>query len=1031
MMVQNVNIMRKNSVKIAIKNILIFLFFLTIIHLLQTSVLASCTTQCNNSSNPPGYPWDCGQTTDSGTCGSAPYQKYTFCQNKCDSADCPGATCGSCATWSCATCPDCEHCDDCATCLDCDHCTGLACSACQDCPHCSDCDHCCGDWSDWSCSASCGCNYEIRTRGCPYAYNWCSQSACQTNYSCTAGCVTPTPTRTPTPTNTPTPTPTPYCSGIWDYNCGADNSVFKCQLPIPTDYPQTWDNHGCCWPYPTPGYCLGYEGKRHLTIQYAYGDNYCDAYVTDSGCVTEPTPGTPGCPPGPYGEPPPDGCTWFDAPAPPADCYGGSCTSACNMTRTRLLYCSGIHCADQCGIIDTCSSVTPPVGLECGGGPTNTPTPTTVVTNTPTSTPTPTFTPTPTITPTPLPCTVSGMSPQSGCFGPTNQPGFSATYGGGADRIQFAVDNNVLDPENCNNPFTASWNCNSDWIASTTYGYPSCSLGTGGFYWSARAASSTSVCSTSCLIPQYSFSVDVSAPDTPDVSTNGSSICDPISRDITFSWDPSTDQGCLACSGYADKYWLQGLNLDTVVYFINNGEWSPSSCSSPSYSIDHDTVCTAPGETIQLNVRQAKDSYALVGNLNSDNESDENPASIIQYECTGVCGPSYTPTPTPTEAYPTIHLQGNLREYSGTSCANGIAATTVDVSLLSGVGITSSCTASQPYQTYACDIVFDKSNPLLTPAQNFSLSATTDASYSPIYSATSGSCTVPTDPTPTLYFDAENPSNQTRDIIFSLAETSWFKMRDTSYSRAGAVTNSLPQNVNPFDSDDPGNRYLIENSAGNDQGVAAGTSFSLGGETEDIVSAKKWSTTSYAPLKPLFSSQFLSYIKSRKEYTTAASAGELEADRTHINIISGLTIDSSTATTILGKITDPASMVVVVDGDLTINQGEDNDNRFNKAKKAIAFVVKGNINIVKDMTEVNGVFIGDNIDVSLGAQVRTDDYLKITGNLISGETASGIPLRQRSDDDNSRPSFFVIFDPGMYIKLLPYLSVRSYELNIE
>ena len=160
-------------------------------------------------------------------------------------------------------------------------------------------------------------------------------------------------------------------------------------------------------------------------------------------------------------------------------------------------------------------------------------------------------------------CTVANQSPA----GPTCDvafPDLSATYGGGADQIQYAVDNE--------NTFTNPWTCNSGWVAG---GYTSgCDPATGTYYWTARAQSTASPtkCSTSALSPAYTVQVDKTAPTIPSLSTTATDC----SNQVIFSWPNSTDTGCFQNI----EYWLQAQD-GAGNEFINTWTSSPYTVNSP------------------------------------------------------------------------------------------------------------------------------------------------------------------------------------------------------------------------------------------------------------------------------------------------------------------------------------------------------------------------------------------------------------------------------------------------------------------
>lgn len=192
-------------------------------------------------------------------------------------------------------------------------------------------------------------------------------------------------------------------------------------------------------------------------------------------------------------------------------------------------------------------------------------------------------------------------------------PSFSATVNGTrADQMQFAVDNN--------NPFDASWTCNSGWISPVNPAtYNTCSLSTGAYNWSAREQQQYGTCTQSPFATVQSFEIDKSLPSAPNQPTGVPPAGANPRGSITFSWTASTDAGCGACgAGYACSYNLKARWLDTdgVTQFTapvdvtwSNG--SGGSLAAPSYQI----TCTGhDAQYAQLFVEKANDGVTPTAN---------------------------------------------------------------------------------------------------------------------------------------------------------------------------------------------------------------------------------------------------------------------------------------------------------------------------------------------------------------------------------------------------------------------------------
>jgi hypothetical protein len=237
----------------------------------------------------------------------------------------------------------------------------------------------------------------------------------------------------------------------------------------------------------------------------------------------------------------------------------------------------------------------------------------------------------------------------------------------------------------------------------------------------------------------------------------------------------------------------------------------------------------------------------------------------------------------------------------------------------------------------------------------------------------------------------------------------WFKLKNTAFYKIGNFTNGAVTNVKKFsdsDPDDTTQRYTIIGDAGN---VLIGGNYNPQPPYNPLsLSANNWKTTGYSPSQILLSN-FISYIKSRKEYSQIASLNNLVTNK--INLVSGnQTIDNS----ILSK----APFVLIVEnGDITISADFNNTAPI----KPVALVVVSSgkkIIFGNNLNYANGLFISDGVDIGTATT-----GLKIKGNLISKNPVS----LTRNLTDNSRPSLFVVFEPTIYLGLLDKLSISKYD----
>lgn len=373
--------------------------------------------------------------------------------------------------------------------------------------------------------------------------------------------------------------------------------------------------------------------------------------------------------------------------------------------------------------------------------------------------------------------------------------------------------------------------------------------------------------------------------------------------------------------------------------------------------------------------------------------------------------PPPTPTPTPTP-YPTVAILGNLREYLGASCQNNISSNGLSIRIApqNSAGVTSTCgitpPAGQTRSSYRCTITFNnQQNPKPTPAQSLSLNVSAPE-YQTAYWTSNNSCSVDANNTINVNVAVPNPTTVFNKDIFFRTTTPWIKLKNSSFAAINNLVNIIPYNIAPYDSDDTNERYFIINDS-NDPGLVTAPSLNIG--TAQI-SSRGWLITGYQLQQSLTLSAFIDYIRSRKQYQTISSLNNLTENK--INFYQGdLTINNSNQSSFNNK-----KVVLIVLGTVSL-EASSSPPTFepnNAATAILAYTIKFGDNL----QSAKGVFIAQNIITGS----NSNQGLKITGNLVTQSLDN-----QRRWNDNSKPSVFIIFDPKIYLDLLPYLSISKYD----
>ena len=355
----------------------------------------------------------------------------------------------------------------------------------------------------------------------------------------------------------------------------------------------------------------------------------------------------------------------------------------------------------------------------------------------------------------------------------------------------------------------------------------------------------------------------------------------------------------------------------------------------------------------------------------------------------------------------TAVISGVLRQKSGTGCYQADASNNFNISALSGsiIGddcVSASCNAlpGNPNATsYSCTVTWDNAGCVAqgrqpNTAQTLTMSAAATGYSNGQFS--NSSCTL-SGTSLTVNAGVNNPN---ADIAFTFTGNNWIKLKDSSFNGISITGVTVPAFVTSYDADDNGSKYFILGNAGAilNATVNPSTAYS---------SPNNWHA-SYTKSLSMNPTTFLSYVKSRKQYTKITNLSQITADGIYVwdETISFPAITNAT--------TIPNFNFVLISTTQAVTISRTN---FDPAK-SVAFIAN-NITFGNSVQTANGVFIAQTIDTGSTGNLG----LKIKGNLIALTTLTN----DRQWSDTSRPGLFIVFDPVQYTNLLPYLSTASYE----
>lgn len=600
---------------------------------------------------------------------------------------------------------------------------------------------------------------------------------------------------------------------------------------------------------------------------------------------------------------------------------------------------------------------------------------------------------------------------------------------------------------------TGPTNCASGWLAAAPNAswVPTCGVSTGNYNWTVQAHSETTPAKcTPVTSVADTYTMDNQPPAVPGggaIVFTPNPVCLGNYR-ATYSWNASTgDTGCAGIDAVGDVAPPYKSQLTTSATVDGSGNYTDIVTGwDTSYQMARTQTTTDyyPPNTRFWGHTRAQDR------LNT--ESNWSPGTGLE-DVT-------IPVPSP---FPTIHFGGEFIEDIGAGsrvCDDGGTTTymnipnpgLVDIQVSGGAGVrvTNKVITATRYDVYVTIDNTSNTAPAsycASPTQDITMSATYPG-YTTVGWRNNACATDPDQNTQTgidiLTLNGGNPptygpGSMHQDLFFRSyngSGTGWIKTSNASFiSKATSRTNIIPNYLSVYDGDDTVDHVFI--AAKNSPDVTSGlvlrqTHFDLGpnagNDTSPTYSVSNWyndpglTPSAYALSDALFDPlKFIDYIKSRKEYKTITALDQITADGLYKwNGAEPLLITSPDVFT--------HNVVLISTGTVNINVTAA-PNKFNPAYSVA--ILAGTINFANgaaaNTVEADGIFIANTIGVGAAST-----GLKIKGNLIQLLGSASSP--PAADLSNTRlgatinkPSLFVVFDPQPYIKLMPYLSVSTYD----
>jgi len=243
----------------------------------------------------------------------------------------------------------------------------------------------------------------------------------------------------------------------------------------------------------------------------------------------------------------------------------------------------------------------------------------------------------------------------------------------------------------------------------------------------------------------------------------------------------------------------------------------------------------------------------------------------------------------------------------------------------------------------------------------------------------------------------------------------WIKLKGSSFSGLGTQlqTYTIPAPAAAFDADDDNSRVLVTGSDDLQSGLVTQVYIASG-----EANLQKWQSSHYPKKSNTSYDAFLKYAQSRKsnvheingDINLIGSAGD--GIYTVANAVVGTMIDINSPS-LVSKF--GSNVVLVTSGTVKISVAQ-----FAPARSVA--IIADTIIFGSDVELAKGVFVANTISME-----QSTKPLKIVGNLMSLQTPVDLTASRKRTESPDKPSVFIVFDPKIYMEVLPYLSTAVYE----
>ncbi|HRN70888.1 MAG TPA: hypothetical protein PLS49_06945, partial [Candidatus Woesebacteria bacterium] len=266
------------------------------------------------------------------------------------------------------------------------------------------------------------------------------------------------------------------------------------------------------------------------------------------------------------------------------------------------------------------------------------------------------------------------------------------------------------------------------------------------------------------------------------------------------------------------------------------------------------------------------------------------------------------------------------------------------------------------------------------------------------------------DSTNTIVEVNEGNNSSLNNTFSAVASEPFYKLSNASLHRLQAIDMAIPSGLQSFDIiDDPTplQSVLVRGAAG----VVTSTNAIriINGTVSSPNIQKDNYTDGNIYLNAL--STFVTYANAQKPTKVITNLNQIEGNKINVFGTGTQTLNINTQPT-----TAQTNFVLLVNGNVTISVNPYN----NIPNNSIAIIATGTITITNNVSLINAILIADTIQLTNPVTSTSTTPLKINGNLISNTAVT--VTRDRATNPDLQPNLFVVFNPKMYLDLLPQLS---------